>query len=187
MDKKFKFVLTLPYDIEVDSAVSIHNHMAWPNYSQADPVFYKGIFNTYEEAEKYASNFEIYKYTTGGYDSFEDEEYPYYFVSIYDAEDAAAAACGIEPGDWIYPNPDEYRVEQFQLDGETVYKYGLYYHDKLVFDSYDDDGMCYDSQEEAEADAEFACQEYEIEEEGECPYELETVEILNTRIEIIQP
>lgn len=183
MAKRFKFILTLPGDIEVDSAVSIHKHMAWPNYSQADPVFYKGIFDTYEEAEKYASEFEIYKYTTDGYDSFEDDYEPLYYVSIFDAEDAAAASCGVEPGEWIYPNPDEYRIEQFQLDGETVYKYCLYYNDKLVFDSYDDEEIYYDSKENAEEDAERACQEYEIEEEGECPYELETVEILKVRIE----
>ena len=43
MSIKYKFVLTLPGDIEVDSAEEVDGHMAWPNYSQADPVFYKGV------------------------------------------------------------------------------------------------------------------------------------------------
>ena len=50
MSIKYKFVLTLPGDIEVDSAEEIDGHMAWPNYSQADPVFYKGVFDSFEEA-----------------------------------------------------------------------------------------------------------------------------------------
>ena len=62
MSIKYKFVLTLPGDIEVDSAEEIDGHMSWPNYSQADPVFYKGIFDSYEEAKEYATSFNVYKY-----------------------------------------------------------------------------------------------------------------------------
>ena len=183
MAKKFKFILMLPDGIEVDSALKIHNHVSWPNYSQAEPVRYKGIFDTYEEAEKYASAFKIYKFTGGGYDSWGDEDDPCYYVSIFDAEDAAARSFDVEPGDMIYPNPDEYRIEAFKLDEETVYKYCLYYNGKLVYDSYEDNELCYESYKEAEEEAEVECREFEIEEEGECPYELETVEILGIRIE----
>ncbi len=185
MANKFKFILMLPEDFEVDSALEIHDHVAWPNYSQADPVRYKGIFDTYEEAEKYASAFEIYKFTGGGYDSWYDEDEPRYYVSIFDAEDAAAYAFDVEPGDLIYPNPDEYRIEEFQLEEETVYKYCLYYNGELVYDSYENSDMCYESYEEAAEAAEEDVRDFEIEEYGESPYELETVEILGIRIEEI--
>ncbi len=186
MAKKFKFILILPEDFEVDSALEIHDHVAWPNYSQAEPVRYKGIFDTFEEAEKYASEFNIYKFSGwDGYDSWYDEDEPRYYVSIFDAEDAAAAAYGVEPGDMIYPHPDEYRIEQIEVDGETVYKFCLLYNGKVVYNSYEDSDLYYDSREDAEADAEADCREFEIAEEGECPYELEAVEILGIRIEEI--
>ena len=70
--KKYKFILTLPYDIEIDSAETIEGHVAWPNWSQADPVRYRGVFDTYEEAKAYADDFQVYKYVLEdcGYDSF---------------------------------------------------------------------------------------------------------------------
>lgn len=185
MAQKFKFILMLPDDVVVDSTLEIHNHVAWPNYSQAEPIRYKGVFDTYEEAERYAADFNIYKWLGCGYDSYYDEEEPRYFVSIFDAEDAAAHAFGVEPGDLVYPNPDEYRIEEFQLDEETVYKYCLYYNAELVYDSYENNEVCYESYEEAAEAAEEDCSEYEIEEYGESPYELETVEILGIRIEEI--
>ena len=185
MAQKFKFILMLPDDVMVDSTLEINDHVAWPNYSQAEPVRYKGVFDTYEEAERYAADFNIYKWMGCGYDSYYDDEGPIYFVSIYDAEDVAAAACGVEPGDLIYPNPDEYRIEEFQLDGETVYKYSLYYNGKVVYDSFEENELCYETYEEAEESAENDCYEFEVEEEGECPYELERVEILGIHIEEI--
>ena len=45
--KKYKFIIKLNYDINVDSAEEIDGHMSWPNWSQADPVFYRGVFDTY--------------------------------------------------------------------------------------------------------------------------------------------
>jgi hypothetical protein len=183
MVKKYKFILTLPDDFEVDSALEIEGHLSWPNYSQAEPIRYKGVFDTSEEAEKNASDFAIYKWTASGYDSYYDEEEPHYYVSIFDAEDAATTWFGIEPGDMLYPHPDEYRIEEITLDEETVYKYILRYNNKMVFDSYDEDDLCFESYEEAEEAAGCALDEYDIEEEGECPYELETVEILGIRIE----
>ena len=185
MQKKYKFILTLPYDIEVDSAETIEGHMSFPNYSHADPVFYKGVFDSYDDAKKYASDFKIYKYVSDRifYDSFEGEYEPIYFVSIFDAEDAAAAEFGIEPGDKICPHPNEYRVEEIDVDGDVAYKYCFYYNGDVVFDSYDEDDIYFDSYEDAENEADAACQEYEIEEEGEIPYKLETVEILSIRIE----
>ena len=91
----------------------------------------------------------------------------------------------MEPGDLIYPNPDEYRVEEFQLDEETLYKYCLYYNGELVYDSYEENELCYETCEEAEEAAEDDRCEFEIEDEGEVPYNLETVEILGIRIEEI--
>lgn len=182
MAKRFKFILTLPDDFEVDSSVRIHNHSAWPNYSQAEPVIYKGIFDTYEEAQAYAENFSIYKYTCCGYDSWYDEEEPRYYVSVFDAEDAAAAACDVEPGDLIYPHPDDYKVEQVEVEDELVYKYCLYYNDDLVYDSSDQE-VYFETAEEAEAEAQSDMESFEVEEDGESPYQVEEVEILGIRIE----
>ena len=50
--KKYKFIIKLGYGIEVDSAEKIEGHVSWPNYSQADPIRYRGIFDTYEEAAR---------------------------------------------------------------------------------------------------------------------------------------
>ena len=181
---KYKFILTLPDDYEVDSALAIEGHMAWPNYSQAEPVFYKGIFDSYEEAEKCAAEFSIYKFSDRyGYDSFYSEEDPRFYVSIFDAEDAAAAACGVEPGDMIYPNPDDFTVEEAECDGETVYKYCLFYNGECVYDSLEQDDLVFGAREDAEEEARSECETFEVEDAGELPYELEEVEILAIRIE----
>lgn len=97
---KYKFILTLPNKVEIDSAEEIEGHVSWPNWSQADPVYYQGIFDSYDEAEKYASEFEIYKYIIDDmyYDSFECEEYGGYYISIFDAEDKGSPGTFV-PGD----------------------------------------------------------------------------------------
>ena len=59
---KYKFILTLPYDYEIDSQYDIEGQVAWPNYSHASPVNFKGIFDSYSEAQEYAAKFKIYKY-----------------------------------------------------------------------------------------------------------------------------
>ena len=166
--KKFKFILTLDEDIKVDSAEEIEGHVSWPNYSQAGPVRYRGIFDTYEEAEKYASNFTLYKYvTSNGYDSFNDEERPY-FISIYDAEDAVCELMGVEPGVAVYVHPDDYIVEEItEEDAENDtptkgYKFCYIYEGERVFDSFSENGDYYDSYEEACKIAEANIEDYDI-------------------------
>jgi hypothetical protein len=145
---KYKFILSLPDEFEIDSEYEIDGHMAWPNYSQADPVRYRGIFNSYEEAKKYAEDFDVYKYIlkyyySHPYDSFEDEdECAKYFISIFDAEDAACAELGISPGDMV--TPSEYKVEQIKRGNSKkgiptgAYKYRLFDHGKCFLDSVKD-------------------------------------------------
>ena len=99
--KKYKFILTLDEYTQVDSSEEIEGHVSWPNFSQASPVRYRGVFDTYEEAEEDASKFNLYKYVTNdGYDSSDDECNPY-FISIFDAEDDLCALLGVEPGEAI--------------------------------------------------------------------------------------
>ena len=165
--KKYKFIITLDEYTQVDSAEEIEGHVSWPNYSQAEPVCYSGVFDTYEEAEKYASNFSLYKYVTNdGYDSSEDEYNPY-FISIYDAEDAVCALMGMEPGEPICVHPDEYIVEELEEDPEFdipdgVYKYRFIYDGKCVYDSFEDDEDYFDSYDEAREVAESYMEVYEI-------------------------
>ena len=189
--KKYKFIITLSCDIKVDSAEEIEGHVSWPNYSQADPIRYRGIFDTYKEAEEYASDFSLYKYVLrDGYDSFEnsDEEYPY-FISIFDAEDAVCAFMGVEPGDPICNHPDDYIVEEItEEDTENdipagVYKYCYIYEGERVFDSLDEYGDYYDSYDEAREAAESDIEDYEIPTgEYPCdmlfPIEAESIEIV---------
>jgi hypothetical protein len=78
MTKQYKFILTLPNEVVIDSAEEIHNHMSWPNWSQADPVRYRGIFDSYEVAKEYASKFKIYKYILLHFPQTQ-----LYFTSIY--------------------------------------------------------------------------------------------------------
>ena len=166
--KKYKFILTLDEYTRVDSAEEIEGHVSWPNYSQAEPIRYQGVFDTYEEAEKYASKFNLYKYVTNdGYDSSEDEYNPY-FISIFDAEDAVCALMGIEPGDPIPAHPDDYTVEEItEEDPENeipagVYKYCYIYEGERVYDSLDEDGDYYDSYDEAREAAKAYMEDYEV-------------------------
>ena len=185
MDKKYKFILTLPYDIEVDSSEEIEGHVSWPNYSQAGPVRYKGIFDSYDEAKRYAADFDIYKYVLNkeGYDSYESEDEPIFFISIYDAEDAVCYYLGIIPGDPYCEHPDSYTVEETDCDGEQVYKYLLFYEGERVYDSTDEDGY-FDTYEEAEKAAKYAMKDFEVELGGlDEYYSLEPVEISDIRIE----
>ena len=166
--KKYKFILTLDEYTRVDSAEEIEGHVSWPNYSQASPVRYRGIFDTYEEAKEYASEFKLYKYVTNdGYDSSNDECDPY-FISIFDAEDDLCALLGVEPGDPICAHPDDFEVEEItEEDTENdipagVFKYCFIYEGKRVYDSLDEDGDYYDSYDEAREAAEAYIEEYEI-------------------------
>lgn len=164
--KKYKFIITLDEYTQVDSAEEIEGHVSWPNYSQADPVRYRGVFDTYEEAKEYASNFSLYKYVTNdGYDSSHDDCNPY-FISIYDAEDDLCALMGVEPGEPFYVHPDEYVVKELEEDPENdiptgTYKYCLMYKGKSVYDSLRF-GDYYDSYEEAREAAESYMEDYEI-------------------------
>jgi hypothetical protein len=187
--KKYKFIITLDKYTQVDSAEEIEGHVSWPNYSQAGPVHYRGVFDTYEEAKEYASNFSLYKYVTNdGYDSSDDYETPY-FISIFDAEDALCALMGVEPGDAFCVHPDSYTVEEItEEDTENdipagVYKYRYIYKGECVYDSVDEDGDYYDSYDEARKAAESYMEDYEIQtDEYPCdwlyPIEAEKVEIV---------
>lgn len=192
--EKYKFILTIPYEFEVDSQYEIDGHMAWPNWSQADPVFYKGIFNTEDEAKAYASEFKIYKYILKGecsYDSFEDEagagsECPKYYISIFDAEDAALNDVDNQDGYWIIVHP-EYTVEMVMeedIENEIpsgVYKYRLHHNGEDLLDSVEKYGEYYETFDDAERAAREASDEYNIETD-ESAFELETIEILNIEI-----
>jgi hypothetical protein len=187
--RKYKFIITLDKYTQVDSAEEIEGHVSWPNYSQAGPVHYRGVFDTYEEAKEYASNFSLYKYVTNdGYDSSDDYETPY-FISIFDAEDALCALMGVEPGDAFCVHPDSYTVEEItEEDTENdipagVYKYRYIYKGECVYDSVDEDGDYYDSYDEAREAAESYMEDYEIQtDEYPCdclyPIEAEKVEIV---------
>jgi hypothetical protein len=187
--RKYKFIIMLDKYTQVDSAEEIEGHVSWPNYSQAGPVHYRGVFDTYEEAKEYASNFSLYKYVTNdGYDSSDDYETPY-FISIFDAEDALCALMGVEPGDAFCVHPDSYTVEEItEEDTENdipagVYKYRYIYKGECVYDSVDEDGDYYDSYDEAREAAESYMEDYEIQtDEYPCdwlyPIEAEKVEIV---------
>ena len=187
--KKYKFIITLDEYTQVDSAEEIEGHVSWPNYSQASPVRSRGVFDTYEEAKEYASNFSLYKYVTNdGYDSSDDYENPY-FISIFDAEDALCELMGVEPGDAFCAHPDSYTVEAItEEDVENdipagVYKYCYKYKGERVYDSLDEDGEYYDAYDEARKVAESYMEVYEIQTyEYPCdwlyPIEAEKVEIV---------
>ena len=187
--KKYKFILTVDEYTKVDSAEEIEGHVSWPNYSQAEPIRYRGVFDTYEEAEKYASNFNLYKYVTSdGDDSSYDEECPY-FISIFDAEDAVCALMDMQPGDAVCVHPDSYIVEEItEADAGNdipagVYKYCYIYDGERVFDSLDEYGIYYDSYDEAREAAESEIGDCDIP-TGEYPsdwlfpIEVERVEIV---------
>lgn len=187
---KYKFILTLPNEVEIDSAEEIEGQISWPNWSQADPVHYKGIFDSYEEAEKYASEFEVYKYIIEDmhYDSFECEEYGGYFISIFDAEDAACRDLNIEPGEAAIVHP-EYTVEEVTEGAPEnevpagSYRYKLYYDGECLADSIEEYGEFYETYDAAMRAAEYTAEGYDIN-SGVVPYELETIEIL--KIEILE-
>ena len=166
--------------------------MAWPNWSQADPVHYKGVFDTQEEAQAYASEFNVYKYILNGdceYDSFEDEagsEYPPCYISIFDAEDAACEALNISPGDTLTVHP-EYTVEEADEDSENnipsgAYKYILHYDGECLIDSIEEYDEYFASYDEAQEAAVEAADNYDIQTD-EPAYVLEEVEIIDVRIE----
>lgn len=188
MSEKYKFILILPYDIEVDSEEEIEGHVSWPNYSQASPIEYQGVFDTYEEALEYAKDFSLYKYVLNysGYDSYESEDFPEYYISIFDAEDAVCNYLGITPGDSVCVNADEFKVEEIEYEGNKVYKYCLYYNGECVYDSIDED-IYYDTYDDALYDAEIAQSDFEVELGGlDEYYSLEEIETVDIRIEKIE-
>lgn len=60
MSKKYKFVVEIPYGIEVDSEYDVDGIVIWPTYSQSEPIELKGVFDSYEEAKKAADKFKMY-------------------------------------------------------------------------------------------------------------------------------
>ena len=190
---KYKFILTLPYGVTVDSAEEIEGHVSWPNYSQAEPIRYRGVFDSYDEAKEYADNFTVYKFElSDGYDSFGQDDYCPYFVSIYDAEDAVCAYTGMNPGEPVCVHPDGYTVEEIKEAipekdiPAGIYKYCLHYDGNCVYDSVDswEWGEYFDTYEEAREEAESYAKEYDVEtDEYPCDW-IHPIEILN--IEIVE-
>jgi hypothetical protein len=179
MTKQYKFILTLPNEVVIDSVEEIHNHMSWPNWSQADPVRYRGIFDSYEVAKEYASKFKIYKYILlhDGYDSYEDEEEPRYFISYFDAEDAVCYDLDVDSEYPIIVNPSRYVVEKINIPNE-VYKYSYYYRGTCVYDSKEDDEY-FELYEDAEEAAEDGISQFCVED----VFDIVPIEILDIRIE----
>ena len=94
--RKYKFILTLPYGEEIDSAEEIEGHHVTPNYSHADTIMLDGVFDTYEDAKTAAEGFKVYKFIAhleplvDRFDSYEDQdEEGKYFLSFWEAESAA--------------------------------------------------------------------------------------------------
>ena len=130
MVKKYKFILTLPYDIKIDSSEKIEGYRIYPSYSQSEPYNLKGIFDTFEEAKAAAEKFEIlkviitYKHLDEDgcedfvevIDSFEDEEPdPVYFLNSPDNANAylECRIDGFEFGD-IYSCGEDFEYEETQ-------------------------------------------------------------------------
>ena len=126
--KKYKFILTLPYEVEIDSAEEIEGHRVDPSCSQGEPYELKGVFDSYEEAEKVASEFKVYKviitYHSEDYieeeDSYESEE-PIYFFEPDDAEDFLAN-----------------QIDDYQY-GDIYYNEGEEVYEKDDSDKFDDE------------------------------------------------
>ena len=151
--KKYGFKLTLPYGIEVDSVEEINGWRFTPNHSQAEPIELSGIFDTREEAEKCANEFEIYKYLLKyiSYDSYEDEdEDPRYFFSIDEAEQEICYQLGISPEYPIYVTS----IYVEEIEETDKYKFVIYigepYTGIVYKDSVEEGIPPFDSYEEAE-------------------------------------
>ena len=190
---KYRFVLVLPYDIEMDSAAVIEGYTFYPKASQSDPIVLRGIFDSYDEAKAYAATMKVYKYILPyeSYDSFEDEivsDYPQCFLL---AEEAAEAAIGaIDPRD-VPPchrrHPDRYTIEKTEVPKEGgkrhAYKYVYWLGGRRVYDSTEDEEYFFDAdiaKEVAESNREY----FDIAVTGEL-YEIKEVEIVDIRIEEI--
>ena len=117
MAKKYKFILTLPYGIEVDSAEEIEGHVIDSFRSQTDPYALKGVFDSREEAKNAALKCRVYrvkihyKFPDGGsqyFDSFfgwdgqDGDESGYAFAPDEFEEVLKAYIDGYEYGDMNY-------------------------------------------------------------------------------------
>ncbi len=163
--KKYKFILTLPYGEEIDSADAIEGHHVTGNYSHAETIILDGVFDSYEEAKTAAEGFKVYKYIAhlepffGRYDSYEDQdEEGEYYLSFVEAESAACDYYGIS---------DEYPIEaphaEVRLivhdreynpkydrgdEGERVFHYLIVFNDNVLEDS-QESGLTFDNYDDA--------------------------------------
>lgn len=181
---KYKFVLELPNGVEVDSVRDVAGKIDKPGLSEEDTILHKGLFDTYEEAKKYASNLKIYRYILNccleGYDSYYNKKKPRYFLSIFETENAACKDLGISPAGEIYcEHPDDYSVETIGATHPGAYRYILYHKGECVYNSMWDDIFFYDYDEAMDA-AWVACNTYEIEIYD--AYKIDTVEVKEIRI-----
>ena len=163
--KKYKFILTLPYGEEIDSAEAIEGHHVTGNYSHAETMILDGVFDTYEEAKTAAEGFKVYKYIAhlepffGRYDSYEDQdEEGDYYLSFVEAESAACDYYGISDE---YPieaphaevrligHDREYNPEYDRGDeGERVFHYVIVFNDNVLEDSRES-GLTFDNYDDA--------------------------------------
>ena len=212
--RKYQFILTLPYEDEIYSAEDIEGHLSWPNHSQSDPVSSPGIFDTYEEALEAGRAFKVYQYVNVScqWYSYDDTEEGGYYLSYYDAQDAAINANTSRDGSI---HPTEYRIEEVEVeededtgsswfDDETpeedieviernesngsrkvkAYKYLFFLADTCVYDSMDNEEYYY-SYEHAENAAMREMDRFDCEYVPDGAYEIEQIEGVDVRVEEI--
>ncbi|MCR5349240.1 MAG: hypothetical protein K6E59_06530 [Bacilli bacterium] len=124
MAKKYKYILTLEDDIEVDSAEEIEGRVVSSSRSQTDPYSMKGVFDSYEEAKEAASKRRAYRvkihyrYKDGG-----SQYYDSYFG--WDGEGTEDPAVAFDPDELeeiIACRIDDYRYGDMYCCGEG-YRY----------------------------------------------------------------
>lgn len=185
--KKYGFKLTLPYDVVIDSVEEIEGHCYQPNYSQAEPIELKGIFDTKEEAKKYAEEFKVYKYIIhifGDYDSFEDDDDGLYYLSYTDAEDALCYELGISP-EWPI-EVTQISVEEITDDNEEgtgKYRFYILVGETVYFDSLEEGIPPFDDENDAYEAAEEYDNKIDINKDI---VDIEEIEILNIEITEIE-
>ena len=175
--KKYKFILTLPYGEEIDSAEQIEGHHVTGNYSHAETMILDGVFDTYEDAKTTAEGFKVYKYIAhleplvDWWDSYEDQdEEGEYYLSYAEAESAACYYYGIS---------DEYPIEapyaEVRLvghdreynpkfdrgdEGERVFHYVIVFNDDVLEDSRES-GLTFDNYDDAREAGDKAADRYD--------------------------
>ncbi|MCR4660577.1 MAG: hypothetical protein K5765_01090 [Clostridia bacterium] len=201
--KKYKYILILEdsedpenYDIEVDSEEEIEGVSSCENYSHSEPYSWEGIFNTYEEAKKEASEKKIYKIIIGeyydGYGGERDyfEEYGDYFVDIWEADDYAMHDLAgddyddFAPADFIISQHEKGNKKKGIPIGAFTYK--IIGNKKICYYDSAQKGEFYSTHADAEKAADDKSHDYRIDytdEDNECYYRIEEIPVKDFRIE----